>query len=63
MNDRLNEPQLRFTPIKCPTCGGFGTVSNERRTCHGCKGLGYVVIDQKTGLPAPVVNGGENERT
>ena len=58
MNDRLNDP-LRFTPIKCPTCSGYGTVSNERRICHGCRGRGFVVIDQQTGLPMPLPAEGE----
>lgn len=58
MNDRLNDPQ-RFTPIKCPTCNGFGTVSREKKICHGCQGRGFVVIDQQTGLPVPLPAEGE----
>lgn len=39
------------TPFKCPVCSGFGTVSNERIKCHGCKGRGWIVINNETGFP------------
>ena len=48
IDDRLNDPH-RFTPLKCPTCNGFGTVTNKRIKCHGCGGYGFVVIDQQIG--------------
>lgn len=45
-DDLKTSPTPRFLPFKCPTCSGFGTVTRDRITCHGCKGSGYVVIDQ-----------------
>lgn len=44
------EPKIRFLPIRCPNCNGYGTVTSKRLTCHSCKGKGFVVIDQETGL-------------
>ena len=51
MTDGLNSlPSITVrtdrVPFKCPVCGGFGTVSNARITCHGCHGKGFLVIDQ-----------------
>ena len=34
----------KFIPIKCVVCNGFGTVTNLRRTCHGCDGKGYILV-------------------
>lgn len=36
------EPQ--YTAQKCPVCNGWGTVSFKKKTCHACKGNGYIVI-------------------
>jgi len=43
--------KLRYTPFKCPNCNGYGSVSYGKRICPVCKGRGFLVIDQKTGLP------------
>jgi DnaJ-class molecular chaperone len=49
MIDKLNDtPTPRYVPFKCPTCNGFGTVTRERILCHGCKGKGYIIVDQMT---------------
>lgn len=47
---RMTEDKPRFLPIKCPVCNSFGTLKNGTLVCHACKGLGYVVVDQETGL-------------
>lgn len=45
--DNLNTTSTaRLIPFKCVVCSGFGTVTKERIKCHGCKGSGYLVIDQ-----------------
>ena len=31
-------------PFRCVICNGFGTVSNQRVTCHACNGKGYVLV-------------------
>lgn len=46
-----NTNNIRFTPIKCPICNGFGTVKHGQLICNSCSGKGFVVIDQETGLP------------
>jgi len=49
MNDRqIDTP--KFIAQKCPVCNGFGTLSFGKKTCHGCKGSGVVVIDNDTGI-------------
>ena len=48
MNDEMKE---RFTPHKCPVCNSFGTLKYGKIVCHGCKGKGYIVIDNRNGLP------------
>ena len=51
MNDRVNDNSPRFTNLKCVVCNSFGTVTHNRIKCHGCNGLGYIIIDNRTGLP------------
>jgi DnaJ-class molecular chaperone len=41
----------RFVPHKCPVCNGFGTLKYGEKICQACKGSGFVVIDNETGLP------------
>ena len=48
MNDDI---KLRFQPFKCPNCNGYKTVSYGKYPCPTCKARGFLVIDQKTGLP------------
>lgn len=51
MIDKLNGETTTIPlriPFKCPSCNGFGTVSRDRTTCHGCGGKGWVVVDQMT---------------
>lgn len=58
----MEEPKLRFTPIRCPNCNGWGTVTNARKTCHSCRGKGFIVIDQDTGLSVTEgLNDGEQQ--
>ena len=45
----MEEPQLRFTPVRCPTCKGRGLVNWEKEICASCGGIGIVVVDQETG--------------
>jgi len=45
----MEEPQLRFTPVRCPTCKGRGLVNWEKEICASCGGTGIVVVDQETG--------------
>lgn len=35
-------------PFKCPNCSGFGTLQYGKKVCHSCKGLGYILVEQKT---------------
>ena len=53
MNDELRpvKPKARYVPFKCPNCNGYGTVSYGKYVCKVCKGKGFIIIDQKTGLP------------
>lgn len=40
-----------YIPFKCPVCNGYGTLGRETvKECHGCGGLGWVVVDQKESL-------------
>lgn len=45
------QTEVNFIPQKCPVCNGFGTLKYGQKTCQACQGLGYVVIDNNTGLP------------
>ena len=52
----MSDPQIdqqnsKYTPFKCVVCNGFGTLKYGQKTCQGCKGRGYVVINNDTGLP------------
>ena len=40
---------------KCPVCNGAGIVKDENskshfpdKICHGCKGIGWVTVEDKT---------------
>lgn len=36
---------------KCPVCDGYGVVPREEeRTCHGCKGKGWVTVGPMVGI-------------
>lgn len=52
---------VRFQPLKCPNCNGYTTVSYGKRICPTCKGKGFIVIDQQTGLP--VMNNDDESTT
>lgn len=63
MKDRLNDSSLgssRYIAQKCPVCNSFGTLKYGSVVCHACQGRGYIVIDNKTGLP--VEKGGQSGR-
>lgn len=32
---------------KCPVCNGWGTVANGTKTCGGCDGKCYIIVDQR----------------
>lgn len=55
--DRQTEGSSKFTAQKCPVCNGFGTLKYGQIKCQGCKGRGYVVINNQTGLPVDVEDG------
>ena len=54
MNDRLIDnpqtPSNKFSVVKCVVCNSFGSLSYGRKICHACKGKGYIVINNKTGM-------------
>lgn len=56
MSDISNDNTSHFTNLKCVVCNGFGTVTNARITCHGCHGKGYIIVDNKTGLPVEMID-------
>lgn len=62
MNDRLNDITPSFTPVKCPVCNSFGTLKYGSVKCHGCNGKGFIVIDNRTGLPVESDRKNENEK-
>lgn len=47
----MNDDSPRFQPFKCPNCNGYKTVSYGKRPCLVCNEKGFIVVDQKTGLP------------
>ena len=51
MIDRLTEEisipanlKPKYFVQRCPVCNGFGTVSNQKLTCHACNGKGFIKI-------------------
>lgn len=54
MTDRLNDEYSHFITQKCPVCNSFGTLQFGKKICHGCGGRGYIVIDNRTGLPVDI---------
>ena len=50
MEGKTDTPN-KFTPHRCVVCNGFGTLKYGEIKCQACKGLGYVVINNDTGLP------------
>ncbi len=42
----INKVTPKKIPFKCVVCNGFGTLKYGEKTCNGCGGKGYVVIDQ-----------------
>lgn len=52
MEDRQTE--INFVSQKCPVCNGFGTLKYGSITCKACNGKGFIVINNKTGLPVEV---------
>ena len=57
---RMDNQTPKFSAQKCPVCNGFGTLRYGQRVCQACKGKGFVVINNETGLP--VLEGEENGR-
>lgn len=51
MIDKQKENSNEYSSNRCPVCNGFGTVSNNKITCHGCGGYGFIIINNKTGFP------------
>ena len=60
MIDRQIE-ESQYSIHKCEVCNGFGTLSYGKKTCHACKGKGYVVINEKTGMPVDRKKDGKRE--
>lgn len=56
MTDRLIDNNSNFTTQKCPVCNSFGTLKYGKIICHGCKGRGYIVIDNRTGFPVEEID-------
>lgn len=54
MTDGLIDKNSLFTAVKCPVCNSFGTLQYGKKICHGCKGKGFIIIDNKTGLPVDI---------
>lgn len=44
------EEQKPFSMLRCEVCKGRGTVNWGKEICHACKGKGYILIDNLTGL-------------
>lgn len=44
-------------PFECPVCNGYGTVGKapNEKECHGCGGLGWVVVEQDYGVETDIV--------
>lgn len=61
MDDRLTDNNSNFVTQKCPVCNSFGTLKYGKVVCHGCNGKGYIVINNKTGLPVEM-NERKNEK-
>jgi DnaJ-class molecular chaperone len=51
MNDRMTDLTSKYTAQKCPVCNSFGTLQYGKVTCHGCRGRGFIIIDNRTGMP------------
>lgn len=49
MDDIVDTTKIKakVIPFKCPNCGGRGTVGYDKRTCHSCKGQGYITVAQE----------------
>lgn len=63
MEDRQKEiPTLYYSPVKCPVCNSFGTLKYGTIKCHACKGRGYVIIDNRNGMPVDESVTGEIDR-
>lgn len=52
MNETVKVKPI-YTPVKCVVCNGFGTVTKDRRTCHGCKGKGYILVKAEEVIDDP----------
>ena len=39
--------EVKRIPFRCPVCNGYGTLKHGQMECHGCKGKGFVVIDNE----------------
>lgn len=37
---------VKKIPFRCPVCNGFGNLKHGTLVCQGCKGKGYVIVDQ-----------------
>jgi len=47
----------KFVAQTCPVCNGFGTLKYGTKICQACKGRGYIVINNETGLPVEEEDG------
>lgn len=42
---KIEETNPSHIPFKCPVCNGFGSLKFGEKVCHGCKGKGWVVVE------------------
>ena len=49
MKDITDTTKIKATilPFKCVNCGGRGTVTFDKITCHSCGGKGYILVPQE----------------
>ena len=51
MEGQMDNNTPKFIAQECPVCNGFGTLKHGTKTCQGCHGRGYIVINNETGVP------------
>lgn len=42
---KVIEVKAKYLPIQCPVCHGFGTLKYGAKTCQGCEGKGWVLVE------------------